>query len=757
MSKREVKWTKEQEDAIYSKNSNLLVAAAAGSGKTAVLVERIINKVIEEKQDIDRLLVVTFTNAAASEMKQRVLEAIYKKIEEMPENIHLQRQINLLNKASICTIHSFCLDVIKNNFYVIDVSPNFTVADATQIELLKQEVLEDLFDEKYENKDESFLNLLNAYTSYRDDEKLKELILKIYNFVQSSPFPKEWLNEKIEFFNINNENEDFKKSLWGKILLEELDQILEENRIKLKTVIKNLDRYEELKKYSDVISSDIQKIEELQDSLEKLTWDEIFEKKSMLKFDTWPVDKKINIEYKDTAKKIRDDVKKKINSSIGNILVSNSKQTNESLKEMYVLLNDLRKIIEEFMDKFALAKKEKNIVDFNDIEHFALNILVKNENGKIYRTEIAKKYIEKIDEIAIDEYQDSNLVQEYILKSISNGKNMFMVGDVKQSIYKFRQARPELFLEKYEKFDNIDENKIDKDFQYDLDDDIKSTDNGKLIKLFKNFRSRENVLDITNIVFENIMSKKLGDIDYNEEEFLYLGAEDYLEKEDLETCINIIDVSKNDDENVESNFNEEEIDETKEFSDDDFSNNDVNQDLKVLENAEIEAKFVAENIKKLINSKYQVYDRNNKCFRDIKYKDIAILLRTTSLLSSIYEKELSNLDIPVFSDTTLEYLDSMEIQTILSLLKIIDNPLDDISCLIVLRSIIGNFTDNELVIIRLVNKEEKNFFNLLELAKDKEDLDTNLKEKIEKFLIRLNKWKEIEKYKTLDELIWRNI
>ena len=228
----EVKWTKEQQSAIYEKNSNILVAAAAGSGKTAVLVERIINKIVNENVDIDKILVVTFTNAAASEMRERILEAIYKKIEENPSDVRLQRQITLLNKANISTIHSFCLDVIRNYFYELDISANFRIGDTAEIELLKQDVLEDLFEEKYYEKDSSFLNLINTYTTYKGDEPLKELILKIYNYIQSAPFPKQWLEEKVELFNLKDcLNEDYSKTIWGKILLKDyLEQIRSEER-----------------------------------------------------------------------------------------------------------------------------------------------------------------------------------------------------------------------------------------------------------------------------------------------------------------------------------------------------------------------------------------------------------------------------------------------------------------------------------------------------------------------------------------------
>lgn len=272
-----VKWTKEQQEAIYEKNSNILVAAAAGSGKTAVLVERIINKIIQDKVDIDKLLVVTFTNSAASEMRERVLNAIYQKLEEKPEDENLQRQITLLNKASICTIDSFCLEVVRNNFYELEnISPNFRIADTTEIELLKQEAIEDIFEEKYENEDKDFTKLINVYTSYRDDTPLKDLVLKIDSYIQSNPFPQKWLEEKIERFNLGNKlDEDFSQTPWGEILLQEVKEELIDDIAMLKKVEENLSYEVELEKFYQTIRDDIEQLENLKNNL--TNWDKAYE------------------------------------------------------------------------------------------------------------------------------------------------------------------------------------------------------------------------------------------------------------------------------------------------------------------------------------------------------------------------------------------------------------------------------------------------------------------------------------------------
>ena len=310
----EVKWTKEQTQAIYEKGTNILVSASAGSGKTAVLVERIINKIINEKIDIDRLLVVTFTNAAAGEMRERVLEAIYKKLDETPENENLQRQITLLNKASICTIDSFCLDVVRNHFYELEnISPNFRIADTTEIELLKQEILEDMFEEKYESQNEDFTKLINTYTSYRDDTPLKELIIKIYSYIQSNPFPNKWLNDKIEMFNIQDYERDFSKNPWGKILLKEVEEELIDDVQVLREQLNMLEKNPDLEKYTKTISDDIDKLEMLKINLG--SWDKAYDIYNQLTFATWPR-QKIDSVVKDQAKLVRDDIKKKINKYI---------------------------------------------------------------------------------------------------------------------------------------------------------------------------------------------------------------------------------------------------------------------------------------------------------------------------------------------------------------------------------------------------------------------------------------------------------
>ena len=661
-----------------------------GSGKTAVLVERVIRKIIDEKIDIDRLLIVTFTNAAASQMREKILQAIYNKLEQEPQNSHLQRQIVLMNKASISTIHSFCLDVIKNHFYEIGISPNFRMGDTSELELLKQEVIDELFEKKYEQNDEDFAKLIECYANYRGDDDLKELVFKIDTFIQSSPFPKKWLEEAIERFNISNKAEDFGKTIWGEILLNSLKEKTNGYYIELSALEKKL-KEEGLDVYAQTISED-KKI--LSGFLNVNNWDEAHIKANGISFAKWPVDRKLVSNLKDIAKDKRSDIKKKFTDALNLVCIYSSEEAIEDIVFMKPILESLKNLVILFEEKYNEAKKEKNIIDFHDMEHFALQILEKEE--------IAKEYKEKYYEIAIDEYQDSNLTQDYLLNLISRGNNIFMVGDVKQSIYKFRQARPKLFLDKYETY-GTDEN-----------DGIK-------VLLYKNFRSRKEVVDFVNDVFLAIMSKKLGDIEYTKEEYLNLGAEyEPEEDENKKTELHIIDTKLEEDE-----------------------------DTNVLEKSELEARFAAQKITELINSNYMIKDGDE--YRKISYKDIVVLLRAPSNITQIYEKEFMNFNIPVYSDIDSMYLDSQEITTVLSLLKIIDNPNQDIPLVTVLRSPMYSFDDNELIQIKLFDRNGSYYDAIKKASEEAED---PLKTKINSFLDSINLFRNKQEYMPLNELIW---
>lgn len=690
-------WTEEQLQAINKRGANILVSAAAGSGKTSVLVERIITKVIEDKVDVDKILVVTFTSAAASEMKQRLLKALYKKIDEKPDDAYLQRQISLLNRANISTIHSFCLNMIKNNFYLLEMPANFRIGDTAEIEILKQEVIESIFEEKYENNDKEFLDLIRKYTTYSDDQNLKYLIIKIYEYSRCTPNPKKWIRESAEDFNFEEKikNEDYSNK-WTDILYQDLKESIIDSIEQLKKNKLKVEGIQALEKVYDIYEEDIQSLEKI----DTTTWDTMI---TGIKNKTWT--RYVgNIKASEGEKAIKSElgeIRKNIKSKLTNIEFLSQKDAVLELNQMYPTLKYLANIIEEFDSRYTEAKHEKNIIDYSDLEHLSLKLLIDENNQK---TEIANKY--QFDEVLIDEYQDINEVQEKILTSVSNGKNTFMVGDVKQSIYRFRQSRPNIFIDKYINYKKAQKN------------DEKLEESTKIL-LYKNFRSRLEVLETTNIIFQSIMSKEFGEIEYNEEEYLNQGAE--FEKNKLEDYSSELYIIDKNEEKIDGEI--EEKTETEE---------DVNEDKEIIENSAYEARLIAEKIKEFHK---QGYD----------YRDMAILLRSVKSSAPVYEKELSERGIPVYSDAASEYIDSIEINTILSFLKIIDNPLQDIPLITVLRSPIIGLNDNELLEIRLLDKERK-FYKALELSKN---------EKAIRFIEMLNKFKNDSLSMPLDELIWK--
>ena len=694
-----MEWTKEQKDAIERKGSNILVSAAAGSGKTAVLVERIIGKILNDNMDIDKLLVVTFTNAAASEMREKIVDAIYRKLEEEPENERLTKQLNLLNKSNICTMHSFCIDVIRNNFFEEEgLSANFRIAEQSEIEIMKQTILDDLFDELYESNDSNFYNLINKYSTYSSDQNVKDIVFKIYNFIQSLPNPDEWLNTNVETFKENDS-----------VIIQILESFVNDIDIeisKLKIIQEKLELDTELTKATEVISSDISYYEILKKYAEEKEWNKIVNTiKEHKSFSAWS--KNIpSTETTEKAKNIREDAKevhKKYKETYFNI---DLEQAKSDIKKMYDPLKTLSKLVIEFSNRFQTEKREKNIMDFNDLEHYALKILRKEE--------VQKRYREKFEEIAIDEYQDTNFLQEEIMKSVSRGNNIFMVGDIKQSIYKFRNSRPELFKEKYNEYDD---NKI---------------------LLHKNFRSREEILDLTNYIFKNIMTEELGDVDYTEEEYLKYGANypvSSIEEKRYKPELDIINLNK-----------KKEID---------YYNEEENEDeLRELEKVELEANLTVSKIQELFNSNFMVFDKKIGEYRKLEYRDIVILLRATKDTASIYEKKILEVGFPVFSDTSTEYLNSMEISVVMSILKILDNPLQDIPLVCAMRSMIGGFTDNDLAYISTITHEKIYFYQKLLITKTSEDISKELKKKIDTLLNNIERWKEIQKYKSLSDLVW---
>lgn len=749
----ETKWTDEQLLAIETRGKNLLVAAAAGSGKTAVLVERIIKIITDDNNpvDIDKLLVVTFTNAAASEMRERIGDTISKKLEEMPDSKMLQRQLALLNKSNITTIHSFCLDIIKNNFHLIDLDPGFRIGDETECTLIKQDVLIELFEDKYDKEDEDFLNLIEAYCTNRDDERLKEIVLKLYNFSMSGPWPSVWLREKAQEFNINSLDE-LEKASWYKVLKESLYLDLNNAKNGLDEAIKICEEDSDLAPYLLTLKPELNGIENAINSL-NLDLEQIYKAVKDIEFAyrIKTVKKGIGDELdKKKVKSLRDDVKKKINQIKGGVFSISLDETLNGIKNMYPIIKSLTELVIEFSDRYVKKKMERVILDFNDLEHLCLKILTCNdENGEVYASSVAQKFREKFEEVLIDEYQDSNNVQETIISMVSrkdlDNPNVFMVGDVKQSIYRFRQAKPELFLEKYNSYSEEDNKK------------------NRKIMLYKNFRSREEVIKGVNFIFKSLMSKTVGELDYTDKEALNLGASyDEINKDNVYFQDNeFIDLDKIE---VSGALELHILDKSSDFedgkneiNDEDDIENDNEEDLSAVA---IEARIIAKRIKELINPSdgkcFMVFDKNLNRYRKITYKDIVILLRSTKNWADTIVEELSFGGIPVYADINTGYFQTIEIRTIMSLLHIIDNPMQDIYTIASMRSPIFAFTSEELADIRILNRDNYFYLNVKDIAEDVYDerINKSLKDKCVYFIEKIGSWREKSLYMPIDEFLW---
>ena len=728
-------WTREQGEAIQATGGNLLVAAAAGAGKTAVLVERIIRKIsrTEQPEDIDRLLVVTFTNAAAAEMRERIADSLVEELESNPEDANLRRQLTLLGKASITTLHSFCLEVIRNNFQKLDLDPDFRVGEETETGLLKREALEEVFDKYYlQEKNEDFLLLIDCFVGNRDDFGLRELVLEVYDFGQSYPWPEKWLREKTEFFSLA-EGEDFGKTIWGKILLEsvrnEISEALSDyNAIREKLLPAGLKNYEH--HFSEEYTELCAKYREL---LQNKTgnWDVLRNSLAGFEFARLPrAEKDGDPEVREEAQKCRNDLKDVLKKLHAEIMIQDSGAIRMDFARLYRLLSALSELVLDFSREYAAKKRAKNIVDFNDLEHFCLQILNSTEEqSEGGYNPVRQYYQDKYTEILVDEYQDSNLVQELIIQLVSREEratpNVFMVGDVKQSIYRFRQAKPELFLKKYQSYPEI----------------------GKYRKilLYKNFRSRKEVIDGVNYLFSLLMSQEVGELDYTAKEALIFAEEIYPpEKQASSREIELHLLQKAEQKTEKPVEQEAEGEETED-----------GEEAEEKSSLQKEALLIARRIRELLGEEgeseaLQVYERG-KGYRPLEYKDIVILLRTTKNWAEVFREELTAEGIPVFADTGSGFFQTVEISIIISLLQIIDNPLQDIPLLSVLRSPLFGFSATELAEIRIEDKKAFIYDALVLYAKREGEGGR----KARAFFERLQSWQQAALEIPVDRLLWR--
>lgn len=744
------KWTGEQLSAIETRGCNLLVAAAAGSGKTAVLVERIIRIITDEENpiDIDRLLVVTFTSAAASEMRERIGDAISKNLEKNPNSKILQRQLALLNRSNITTMHSFCLDVIKNNFHIIDLDPNFRIGDQTECTLLKNDILMELLEDKYNEFNEVFLKVVESFGGSKDDSKLIDIILDLYNFSMSGPWPEKWLLEKAEEFNINSV-EELDKTNWSNVLKESIAIEIFSFEKSLIRVLDICDSVGGLEPYAKNISDDLQQIEKVKIALSKNIQD-VYNSLNVFKFSKLNTVKKKDVEdleAQEKVKAIRKEIKDKIGKLKEEVFATPLDEAVIGIQYMYPQIKCLSELVIEFSNRYQEKKKERGILDFNDLEHLCLKILINRaDDGSVVPSKVAEEFREKFEEVLVDEYQDSNNVQETIINMVSrkflDNPNVFMVGDVKQSIYRFRQAKPELFLEKYNNYSQLQGNL------------------NRKIMLYKNFRSRKEVIEAVNFIFTSLMSKTVGELEYDENEALNLGAEykvvdqdnSFISLEEIREIKTAGDVELH---ILNKAGDEEEMMLQQEDEDTAFE-----EEEEELDSVQLEARIVAKRIKDLVSprdgSAYMVWDKEIEKYRPLKFKDIVILLRATKNWSEAFVDELGGEAIPVYADTGTGYFQTIEIRTIMSLLHIIDNPMQDIHILAALRSPIFGMSSEELTELRLFNKKQYFYETIVQVCEGLFDdyISKEFKDKCVYFKKSLDKWREHVIYTPIDEFIW---
>ena len=721
----ERKWTPAQKSAIDTRDCNVLVSAAAGSGKTAVLVERIISMITDPDKniDIDRLVVVTFTKAAAAQMKDKIRKALDSMLDENPGDVNLLRQITLLNNAQITTIDSFCLWIIRNHFPEVNLDPGFRIMDEGEKKLIENDVLEDVLEEFYAEADEEFFNLVDAFGMGRDDSGLVSIIDKIYRFSRSNPWIDEWFDECMLVYDDETYNNPAIKELYDSIKNALLDY-----RDKYNRLVEICSEPAGPVAYTGTLQSDLLGINEMINSQD---FGELGRKVRTFSFEALSRKKDAGAdpdikEYIKGQRKLFKDYIGRLNDKI---FLKDDEGIFADMQGAGIQIRTLLKVAKVYAKRVSDVKREKGIIDFNDMEHLALSILVKKEAGKLVYTETADKLANRFEEILIDEYQDSNQLQEVILNAVSKTRlsgennNIYMVGDVKQSIYKFRLACPELFIEKYDTYSETGDN--------------------VRIELQKNFRSRENVLECANDVFSHIMNKNFSGIGYDESVRLNAGFP-YPEYSDSNYGD---DANKSTDVILISSENEEEA-----------------------TTRELEADRLAKLIEGIVSSGVNVYDADENIYRPAEYRDIVILTRSVTGWADTFADALMDRGIPAYTDSSTGYFSVREIQVILSMLTIVDNPVQEISLAAAMMSYFGGFTAAELGMVRKLGREyvDKNVHNnlyehlkavaLLDGAGKMHGADVKqLSGKCALFLAKLTEYRDKSSVESLYDLCWEMI
>lgn len=740
-----ITFTETQRKVIEQRGCNLLVSAAAGSGKTAVLVERIVDMVCggEQPVDIDRLLVVTFTNAAAAQMREKIGRALNERLSLEPENEHLQRQSTLLYNAQITTIDSFCLFILRNQFHTIGLDPGFRIAEEGEMRLLRADVLAGVIEDAYAEEDPAFLNCMEYFSLGSRDEAVEKEVLKLYDFAMSMPFPEKWLAERKQDYQAAVS--DILSLPWAAVFMEHVRLMLSGCLEKLSLAVQLCEEPDGPYFYGPLLEKEREMTEGLlracggagEEAETALGYDALCSAFGAVSFDRLPSkrDEGVLPAKREAAKGLRDSVKETLTDLRKQFFGGSAEQVSRQMKgcqEAAAALLDLTLAFKEAFDK---AKRERNILDFDDIEHFALQVLVREEEGGYVPTETALDYRSRFHEILIDEYQDSNLVQEYLLSCISGeaqGRyNRFMVGDVKQSIYKFRLARPELFLEKHEAYGQ-------------------AGNHAMRIDLHQNFRSRREVLDSVNAVFARIMGREMGGIVYDENAALHLGASFPQKEEGLPAeASNVTELLLFQEEKVPAEQTARESE----------------SEAAQLTPKEQEAYGVAARIKRLLKD-FQVTDKETGTLRRVMYRDIVILLRTLSGWDEVFKRVLEEEGIPVHVTARTGYFAASEVQELLHFLRILDNPLQDIPLYGTLHTYLGGFSEEEIALVRAAFPKKKYLFDALAAcateqtggetgqAENAEQLiSPKLRGKITNFLGKMTRYRELSVYLSVHELL----
>lgn len=727
-----VSWTREQEQVITSRGSSLLVSAAAGSGKTAVLVERIIRLITEgdEPADIDRLLVMTFTNAAAAEMRERVLAAVNRRLEEQPDDVHLQAQATLVHHAPITTIDSFCLNLIRSHFDSLDLDPSFRVADEGECALLRADVMGELLEWYYANGGERFLRFVETYAQGKNDAGMEDYILQVYNFAQSNPYPAVWLDDCLA------ELEGGSRASWMEFLEQDVRRQARELTEQLRESLALCEADEFLCAYAPMLQSDICQLR----ALAEAKGEELFPQIAGFKWERLATvrSKEVDAEKKARVTGSRDRAKKAVARMRELYCFAAPQEMEAGQAGTAEAVRMLLELAGEFSARFAGKKKERNIVDFDDLEHEALNVLIAHEedrplvgaDGGYQYTAVADELAGEYVEVLVDEYQDSSLVQEALLEALSGERfgrpNVFLVGDVKQSIYKFRLARPELFLERYRAYTPYDEDAAAKK---------------RKIELRQNFRSRSKVLDGINDVFFRIMTENLGGIRYTDEIALHAGAS--YEGDGAQPELVVVDTGGD-------------------------ALAQLDEDAADFTAKEIEARLIAARIRELTDPEkgLKIFDKempDGGGYRSAGFRDIVILLRSTQGWTEVFLNVLTNEGIPAYAESKTGYFNTTEVETVLSLLAVIDNPMQDIPLAAALRSPVAGVTDVELACLtaefraRAEKGQDRGLYAAVKsyVEQEQESIsDQALAQKLRDFLTLLDHFRRESAYLPIHELLY---